>query len=190
MRATRFADLPRACQPLPTFGATDMLVVLHRCSVSLTSDLILWMQWDHIYSANYFLSLLGLLAASLAACSTTRCLLTWKAVMSRHVSPTCTHEAINRRQLPSVRVARRWQFQKRPERIWKQGSAAVLPGASAKELGPAPERKGVSGEAGWSPTPLYCSAPGVLSGDVHPGTCRCSLMPTVQCTLSRAWQDG
>ena len=38
----------------------------------LTSDLIHVLQWDHIYSANYFMCLLGLLAASLAACSSTR----------------------------------------------------------------------------------------------------------------------
>jgi len=38
----------------------------------LTSDLIHVLQWDHIYSANYFMGLLALLAASLAACSSTR----------------------------------------------------------------------------------------------------------------------
>lgn len=39
----------------------------------LTSDFILALQWDHIYTANYFLALMGLLAASLAACTSTRC---------------------------------------------------------------------------------------------------------------------
>lgn len=39
----------------------------------LTSDFILAAQWDHIYTANYFLALMGLLAASLAACTSTRC---------------------------------------------------------------------------------------------------------------------
>lgn len=35
-------------------------------------QLIKLMQWDHIYSANYFLALMALLAASLAACTSTR----------------------------------------------------------------------------------------------------------------------
>ena len=34
-----------------------------------------------------------------------------------------------------VRVARRWKFQSSPERVWKQGSAAMLSGASTKDLG-------------------------------------------------------
>ena len=52
-----------------------MLNLLHAAQVLgfLTSDLIRALQWDHIYSANYFLGLLGLLAASLAACSANRC---------------------------------------------------------------------------------------------------------------------
>lgn len=44
--------------------------------------LIQQLQWDHIYTANYFLALLVLLGASLAACTSTR-------------------------QFPMVRVARR-----------------------------------------------------------------------------------
>jgi cytochrome c biogenesis protein ResB len=44
--------------------------------------LIQALQWDHIYTANYFLALMALLAASLAACTSTR-------------------------QLPAVRIARR-----------------------------------------------------------------------------------
>ena len=43
------------------------------------------MQWDHIYSADYFLLLLALLGASLAACTATT-------------------------QWPAVKVARRWRF--------------------------------------------------------------------------------
>ncbi len=35
-------------------------------------QLIKALQWDHIYSANYFLALMALLAASLAACTSTR----------------------------------------------------------------------------------------------------------------------
>ena len=42
-------------------------------------------QLDHIYSADYFLLLLGLLGASLAACTATN-------------------------QWPAVKVARRWRF--------------------------------------------------------------------------------
>lgn len=45
--------------------------------------LIQLLQWDHIYTANYFLALLALLGASLAACTSTR-------------------------QWPMVRVARRY----------------------------------------------------------------------------------
>lgn len=34
---------------------------------------VIWaLQWDHIYTADYFLMLLATLAASLAACTTTR----------------------------------------------------------------------------------------------------------------------
>ena len=48
---------------------------------------------------------------------------------------TSINVVMQRRQLPIVRVARRWQFLDKPERVWKQGSAVVLPGASAQELG-------------------------------------------------------
>ncbi len=34
--------------------------------------LIYQLQWDHIYTANYFLALLALLGASLTACTSTR----------------------------------------------------------------------------------------------------------------------
>lgn len=43
-----------------------------RTSSWLDANLILGLQWDHIYTADYFLGLLALLAASLAACSYTR----------------------------------------------------------------------------------------------------------------------
>ena len=49
----------------PTDAAT-------RTSPWLDANLILGLQWDHIYTADYFLALLALLAASLAACSYTR----------------------------------------------------------------------------------------------------------------------
>lgn len=48
----------------------------------LTYNWIFALQWDHIYTSNYFLGLMALLGASLAACTSTR-------------------------QLPMVRVARR-----------------------------------------------------------------------------------
>ena len=43
-----------------------------RTSSWLDYKLILGLQWDHIYTADYFLVLLAFLAASLAACSYTR----------------------------------------------------------------------------------------------------------------------
>ena len=43
-----------------------------RTSSWLDYNVILGLQWDHIYTADYFLVLLALLAASLAACSYTR----------------------------------------------------------------------------------------------------------------------
>ena len=103
----------------------------------LTSDLILALQWDHIYSANYFLGLLGLLAASLAACSATRWGIGFPAntLCQDHMSTTHPTYRALRRQLPIVRVARRWQFKNTPARVWKQGSAALLTGASAQDLG-------------------------------------------------------
>lgn len=48
----------------------------------LTYNWIFALQWDHIYTSNYFLGLMALLGASLAACTSTR-------------------------QLPMVKVARR-----------------------------------------------------------------------------------
>lgn len=46
----------------------------------LTGDLILTLQLDHIYTADYFYLSMGLLAASLAACTYTR---QWPAVKVR-----------------------------------------------------------------------------------------------------------
>lgn len=43
----------------------------------LTGRIIWALQWDHIYTADYFLLLLGLLGASLAACTYTN---QWPAV--------------------------------------------------------------------------------------------------------------
>ena len=68
--------------------------------------LIQLLQWDHIYTANYFLALLALLGASLAACTTMR-------------------------QWPMVRVARRWETWPWPQ---PRGSTGGLEPASPGEL--------------------------------------------------------
>eukprot|EP00850_Spirogloea_muscicola_P019131 SM000184S03764 [mRNA] locus=s184:86963:89444:- [translate_table: standard] len=64
---------------------------------------------DHIYSAPYFVGLLALLAASLAACTATR-------------------------QLPMTKAARRWAFARSPEGIAKLDFADVLPGGRVQDL--------------------------------------------------------
>eukprot|EP00850_Spirogloea_muscicola_P018338 SM000167S02951 [mRNA] locus=s167:75050:77431:- [translate_table: standard] len=64
---------------------------------------------DHIYSAPYFVGLLALLAASLAACTATR-------------------------QLPMAKAARRWAFARSPEGIAKLDFADVLPGGRVQDL--------------------------------------------------------
>ncbi|GLI62081.1 hypothetical protein VaNZ11_004641 [Volvox africanus] len=76
----------------------------------LTYDLILALQLDHLYSANYFYLAIGLLAASLAACTYTR-------------------------QWPAVKVAQRWRFITRPEPLLKQGRTEMLPNARIQDLG-------------------------------------------------------
>ena len=47
-----------------------------------------------------------------------------------------------RRQLPMVKVARRWRFQDKIERVWGQGTASVVPGASVRDLGRRLQAKG------------------------------------------------
>ncbi|KAK9825449.1 hypothetical protein WJX81_001648 [Elliptochloris bilobata] len=77
-------------------------------------------QLDHIYTAGYFLGLLGLLGASLAACTATR-------------------------QWPAVRVARRWRFAQTPERVYSFGgmqNAVVLPNAEVRGLGRVLQQRG------------------------------------------------
>lgn len=75
---------------------------------------LIWaLQWDHIYTANYFLGLMALLAASLAACSTTR-------------------------QWPMVKVARRWRMAATSQRVATSGSpenSVTLPDAQVGDLG-------------------------------------------------------
>ncbi|PNW73842.1 hypothetical protein CHLRE_13g575000v5 [Chlamydomonas reinhardtii] len=76
----------------------------------LTGDLILTLQLDHIYTADYFYLSMGLLAASLAACTYTR-------------------------QWPAVKVAQRWRFLTQPKSLLKQGRTEVLPNARVSDLG-------------------------------------------------------
>lgn len=69
----------------------------------LTYNWIFALQWDHIYTSNYFLGLMALLGASLAACTSTR-------------------------QLPMVRVARRYRQQQSIylPAFWAQRPPAAL----------------------------------------------------------------
>jgi len=80
----------------------------------LSYDLLLNLEFDHIYTAWYFYVSLAWLAASLAACTWTR-------------------------QWPAVKVAQRWRFQTSPSSVVKQaqerGVAEVLPNARAADLG-------------------------------------------------------
>ncbi|KAK9792693.1 hypothetical protein WJX73_002523 [Symbiochloris irregularis] len=77
---------------------------------------VIWaLQWDHIYTADYFLLLLATLAASLAACTTTR-------------------------QWPMLKVARRWRFASTPEIAYKRGvadNAVVVPNVRLSDVGQA-----------------------------------------------------
>lgn len=72
----------------------------------VTYKVLLGLQLDHIYSAWYFYGAIGLLAASLAACSTTT-------------------------QWPVVKVAQRWRFQSKPEALRKLGRTQVSRNAAA-----------------------------------------------------------
>ena len=80
----------------------------------LSSDVLLASGLDHVYSASYFYALLGLLAASLAACTATT-------------------------QWPAARVAQRWRFARDADdlaRLADGGAAAVavLPAARLRDL--------------------------------------------------------
>ncbi|KAK9803576.1 hypothetical protein WJX72_001425 [[Myrmecia] bisecta] len=77
----------------------------------LTYRWIYALELDHIYTASYFLALMALLAASLAACTSTR-------------------------QWPMVKVARRWRFAQKPERVYANGElvAEALPSADIRDL--------------------------------------------------------
>eukprot|EP00899_Mesostigma_viride_P019727 jgi/Mesvir1/27756/Mv07443-RA.3 len=64
---------------------------------------------DHVYSTPWFLTLLGLLAVSLMACTATR-------------------------QIPMLRAAQRWFFALSPAAVAKQGTAYEVEGAELLEL--------------------------------------------------------
>lgn len=76
----------------------------------ITHDVIRILEWDHIYTADYFLLLLALLATSLTACTITN-------------------------QWPAVKVAQRWRF--RTEKSSYQGLsvARFVPNAQLHDLG-------------------------------------------------------
>mmetsp|Transcript_27118 Transcript_27118/g.68229 ORF Transcript_27118/g.68229 Transcript_27118/m.68229 type:complete len:543 (-) Transcript_27118:140-1768(-) len=77
----------------------------------VTYDLILGLQWDHIYTAEYFIFINLLLGASLAACSFTR-------------------------QLPVVKIARKWSFAKSATAVARLGQYnKTLPSARLSDLG-------------------------------------------------------
>jgi cytochrome c biogenesis protein ResB len=67
---------------------------------------LIWaLQWDHIYTANYFLALMALLAASLAACSTTR---QWPMVKVARRCLSNDHAHLNWLMLLEVQRSASW----------------------------------------------------------------------------------
>jgi cytochrome c biogenesis protein len=83
----------------------------------VTADVIWALQWDHIYTADYFLGLLALLAASLAACTATT-------------------------QWPMVKVAQRWRFRREPSSFTNLPLARRVPSARLPDLAAALDNKG------------------------------------------------
>ncbi|WIA34251.1 hypothetical protein OEZ86_012602 [Tetradesmus obliquus] len=75
----------------------------------LDYQLLLLLQLDHIYSAWYFYAAIGLLGASLMACTYTT-------------------------QLPTAKVAQRWRFASTPLALRKQGTPQVLPSARLSDV--------------------------------------------------------
>ena len=75
----------------------------------VTSDLIWTLQWNHIYTANYFLGLLALLALSLTACTVTN-------------------------QWPAVKIAQRWQFRRQEKAYTSLPFAKKVPSAHVRDL--------------------------------------------------------
>jgi cytochrome c biogenesis protein len=78
----------------------------------LTGRIIWALQLDHIYTADYFLLLLALLGASLAACTATN-------------------------QWPAVKVAQRWRFKGDQASLARLQVASLLPNARLQDLGAA-----------------------------------------------------
>lgn len=76
----------------------------------LTWQWVLGLSFDHIYTAPYFLGLLLLLAFSLVACTSSR-------------------------QLPMVKVARRWSFLKSEKAILQMDVTDTLPHARVEDIG-------------------------------------------------------
>ena len=78
----------------------------------LTGRLIWALQWDHIYTADYYLALLALLGASIAACTVTN-------------------------QWPAAKVARRWRFRGTRDSVAALPQAQLLPAARLADVGAA-----------------------------------------------------
>lgn len=103
---------------------------------------LIWaLQWDHVYTSNYFLALLGLLAASLAACSATR---QWPMVkVAKRCASTCLlcancHHAANTERMLTESATCRWKFAKSAKAVAALGSeenSVTLPDARAADLG-------------------------------------------------------
>lgn len=75
----------------------------------LTGRIVVALQWDHIYTAEYFLLLLALLGASLAACTATN-------------------------QWPAVKVAKRWRFKGDETSLARLPVSASLPNAALRDV--------------------------------------------------------
>jgi cytochrome c biogenesis protein len=83
----------------------------------LSYDLLYFLQFDHIYTAPYFLGLLALLAASLAACTTTT-------------------------QWPTARAANRWRFKRAAPAFERLDVARRLPAAAVRDVAAALAARG------------------------------------------------
>ena len=83
----------------------------------LSADVILALDFDHMYTSPVFLGLLALLAASLSACTATR-------------------------QWPTLKVSRKWQFKRNRAQIAALTYAESLPRARLGDLAAALEKEG------------------------------------------------
>ncbi|KAL6774186.1 CCS1 [Auxenochlorella protothecoides x Auxenochlorella symbiontica] len=101
-----------ACGTLVDQGQSPAYYVEHYPlgQVWLPWPIILPLQLDHIYSAPYFLGLLGLLGASLTACTTTT-------------------------QWPQARVAQRWRFKPGVEALRALPAVTEMEGHSVRSVG-------------------------------------------------------